>query len=186
MVAAVPSWQAVACTVDNITVVPCHSIHALLSSLDQLAQEATVEVRPPWLRGVCRCCPVCSGNSCSLQRDQSLQAVMHACMHACMPAHQGVHSADSRVWACGPCLQAPDKWPKLAVVDSISALLSPVIGASQHNQGENADDLDDRTRPGGVAHRASGLLLAGVECVTQPAGFQSRATCVALTLRPTE
>lgn len=31
-----------------------------------------------------------------------------------------------------PFLQAP----KLIIVDSISALLSPVIGATQHNQGE--------------------------------------------------
>lgn len=32
-------------------------------------------------------------------------------------------------------LQAPNTWPKLVIVESVSALLSPVIGASQHNQG---------------------------------------------------
>jgi hypothetical protein len=37
--------QVVECAVNKVTVVPCHSIHALLSSLDELAQQATVEVR---------------------------------------------------------------------------------------------------------------------------------------------
>lgn len=58
---------------DNITVVTCHSIHALLSSLNEIAQQASTT--------------------------------------------------------------APNVWPKLVIIDSMSALLSPLVGASQHNQG---------------------------------------------------
>lgn len=64
--------QVVECAVNNVTVVPCHSIHALLSSLDELAQQATVEVRLP---NVCsQCCPEVLKNAVSL-------------LHKHMPSH---------------------------------------------------------------------------------------------------
>lgn len=66
--------QAVLAALSKITVVRCHSIHALLSSLDELAQQANSNAQP-------------------------------------------------------------STKPTMVVVDSVSAVLSPVIGASQHNQG---------------------------------------------------
>jgi kynureninase len=38
-------------------------------------------------------------------------------------------------------VQAPSAWPKLVIVDSVSALLSPVVGAAQHNQGVCSTEL---------------------------------------------
>lgn len=48
----------------------------------------------------------------------------------------GVHAISECILMRYFLVQAPSALPKLVVVDSISALLAPIIGATQHHQGD--------------------------------------------------
>lgn len=109
----------------------CAQAHAItLSTQVAVAQVAVAEATKQVVGYAAKCCRKADlslynrGNmadcgKCDVQLVDQLIPLL-SCDHQCHVS---------------PCLQAPDRWPKLVIVDSISALLSPVIGASQHNQG---------------------------------------------------
>lgn len=108
---------------DNISVVRPHSVHALLSCLDELSlQLGRVSWRCAW-SGVC--------SSTSPRRNNA-----DACTCLLLPAARRPRRprADP-AWPYFPLTPQAPEARCLLIIDSISAVLAPIVGPQQHQQG---------------------------------------------------